>query len=63
MTLPEIENELKSLRMQEEARKKNWSTIRKGAAISGVLLLLAGIGLLGFSVAYSNTRVEPFQQP
>jgi hypothetical protein len=68
MTLQEIENELKSLReqvlqqqRQEEARRSNWRGVRKGVAICGLLFICGGIGLLAFSIAHSDTRIEPFQ--
>jgi hypothetical protein len=61
MTLQEIENELKSLREQEEARKKNWGAIRKAAAFCGILFILGGTGLLVFSLAYPNSRHETSQ--
>jgi len=61
MTLQEIENELKSLREQEQARRKNWRLIRRSAAICAIVFLLGGVGFLAFSIAYSNIRVEPFQ--
>ena len=39
MTQQEIENELKSLRELEEARKKNFRSIRKAALIVAVLFV------------------------
>jgi len=68
MTQQEIENELKSLREQvsrcqqlEEARRRNWRPIRKGAAICGVVFVLGGIGLLVFSAIYPDVRHETLQ--
>jgi hypothetical protein len=61
MTLQEIENELTRLREQEQARQKNWRSLRRGAAVCAIVFLLGGIGFLAFSMAYSDTRVEPFQ--
>jgi hypothetical protein len=60
MTQQEIEDELKSLREQEQARRKNWRPIRRSAAIGAAVFLLAGIGLFVFSFAYQNLRHETF---
>jgi hypothetical protein len=54
MTQQEIENELKSLRAQEEARQRNWRSIRKTAAFSALAFILGGVGCLIFSVAYGG---------
>jgi hypothetical protein len=61
MTQQEIENELKSLRELEEARKKNWRSIRKAALFVAVLFVLLGGGLLVFSIAYTDSRPEALQ--
>ena len=61
MTQQEIENELKSLRELEEARKKNFRSIRKAALIVAVQYLLLGGGLLVFSVFYTGSRPETLQ--
>lgn len=61
MTLQEIEDELKSLREQEQGRRKNWHSLRRGATFCAIVFLLTGGGFLAFSIAVSNTRVEPFQ--
>ncbi len=68
MTPQEIEKELKSLReqvlkqqQQEEARRRNWRSIAKGAGICGLVFILGGIGFLAYSIVHSDTRVEPLQ--
>jgi hypothetical protein len=55
MTQQEIEDELKSLREQEQARRKNWRSIRRSAALISAVFLIAGIGFFAFSIAYPNT--------
>lgn len=54
MTQQEIEDELKSLREQEQARRKNWRSIRRSAALISAVFLIAGIGFFAFSIAYPN---------
>jgi hypothetical protein len=44
MTQQEIESELRSLRALEEARRKNWRSVRRSAAFCGCLFALAGLG-------------------
>ena len=61
MTLQEIGDELKSLRDQEQARMKNWRPIRIAAAFCGIVCVLAGIGLLVFSVVYAGRPSEALQ--
>jgi cytochrome bd-type quinol oxidase subunit 2 len=53
MTHEEMENEIASLReqalrqrQQEEARQKNWRSIRTGATIIALLLCAAAFGLI-----------------
>jgi hypothetical protein len=52
MTQQEIENELKSLRESEEARKKNFRSIRNAALVSSITFVLCGLGLVVYSAAY-----------
>jgi polyferredoxin len=61
MTQQEIENELKSLRAQEQARRDNWRSIRRGVAVCAIVFLLGGVAFLAFAITSSNTRIEPFQ--
>ena len=75
MTQLEIENELKSLRNQlkslrnelkslgelEEARKKNWRSIRSAALISAIAFAFTGVGFVVFSVAYPKGGHETIQ--
>jgi cytochrome c biogenesis protein CcdA len=61
MTQQEIENELLSLRGQEEARKKNWRSIRTSAAFGAAVFLLGGMGFLIFSAVYPDSRHEMLQ--
>ena len=56
MTQQEIENELRSLRALEEARKNNWRWIRKAAAFSALLFVLAGIGCVVFSIIHTSSE-------
>jgi hypothetical protein len=44
MTQQEIETELHNLRVLEDARRKNWRSVRRSAAFCGVLFALAGFG-------------------
>jgi hypothetical protein len=60
MTQQEIEDELKSFREQEQARRKNWRSIRRSAAFGAIVFVAGGIGLLAFSVAFPGTRHETF---
>jgi hypothetical protein len=60
MTQQEIEDELKSLREQEQARRNNWRSIRKSAAFGAIVFVLGGIGLLGLSIAFPSIRHETF---
>lgn len=61
MTQQEIENELKSLRELEEARKKNWRSIRNAALINAIAFALTGVGFVVFSVAYPKGGHETIQ--
>jgi hypothetical protein len=45
MTLQEIESELLTLRALEEARRKNWRSVRRSAAFLGVFFALGGGGI------------------
>lgn len=58
MTQEEIENELKSFREQEQARRKNWRPIRISASICALVFLMGAAGLLAFSLAYPGARQE-----
>ena len=60
MTQQEIEDELKSFREQEQARRKNWHSIRRSAAFGVIVFVTGGIGLLAFSVASPGARHETF---
>ncbi len=60
MTQQEIEDELKCLREQEQARRKNWRSIRRSAAFCAIVFVICGIGFLAFSIAYPGTRHETF---
>jgi uncharacterized membrane protein len=60
MTQQEIEEELRSLLEQEQARRKNWRSIRRSATICAIVFVIGGIGLLAFSIAYPSTRHETF---
>ena len=59
MTQQEIEDELKSLREQEQVRRKNWESVRKSAMFGSIVYLIGGIGLLAFSIVYPGH--ETFQ--
>jgi O-antigen/teichoic acid export membrane protein len=52
MTQQEIEDKLKSLLEREQARQKNWRSIRISAVFCGIALLMGGLGFLAFSIAY-----------
>ena len=56
VTQQEIEAELKSLREQEQARRKRWRGISRTAAFCAIVFVLGGTGFLVFSVAYPGTR-------
>ena len=58
MTQQEIEDELKSLREREQARRKNWRSIRRSAVFCGIVSVIGGLGILAFSIAYPGTRHE-----
>ncbi len=58
MTLEEIENELKSLRAQEQARQKNWRPIRRGARFIAIVYLLGAVGLLVFSIIHPTNAMS-----
>ena len=44
MTQQEIESELHNLRALEEARRKNWRSVRRSAPFCGVFFALTGMG-------------------
>jgi hypothetical protein len=56
MTQQEIENELKSLRQQEQERRKRWHSISRAAGLCAVVFILGGIVFLGLSIAYPGNR-------
>jgi asparagine N-glycosylation enzyme membrane subunit Stt3 len=58
MTQQEIEDELKSLREREQARQKNWRSIRRSAVFCATVFLMGGFGFLAFSIAYPGARHE-----
>ncbi len=58
MTQQEIEDELKGLREREQARRKNWRSIRRSAAFCAIVFVMGGVGFLAFSIAYPGTRHE-----
>ena len=58
MTQQEIEDELKGLREREQARRKNWRSIRRSAVFCGIASLMGGCGFLAFSIAYPGIRHE-----
>ena len=66
MTQEEIESELRSLRALEDARRKNWRSIRRSAAVCGVLFAFAGIGFevagLIIYVTSSSSQSHVLQQ-
>jgi fatty acid desaturase len=58
MTQQEIEDELKSLREREQARQKNWRSIRRSAVFCAIAFLMGGWGFLAFSIAYPGIQHE-----
>jgi membrane protein CcdC involved in cytochrome C biogenesis len=64
MTQQEIESELRNLRALEEARRKNWRSVRRSAAFCGVLFALVGIGfeVVGLILTSSSSQSHVVQQ-
>jgi hypothetical protein len=60
MTQQEIESELRSLRALEDARQKNWRSVRSSAAFCGVFFALTGTGVevAGLTIYLSSSSSQ-----
>ena len=59
MTQQEIESELHNLRALEEARRKNWRSVRRSAPFCGVFFALTGMGC---EVGWTDHLPHVFEQ-
>jgi hypothetical protein len=62
MTQQEIESELHNLRALEEARRKNWRSVRRSAPFCGVFFALTGMGceVAGLIIYLTSSSSESY---